>query len=133
MSSQRGKAYQSYAALDIACHDVRNFAIVSFAVGAIIFGVSIFFATNIAKILATVLVPSYFPFASSFILWQHLISLRMKRAEYASASRARRQEIAAEVRQYQEMMLASGLTAPVAGLIGALRLQNSLQISRRRR
>jgi hypothetical protein len=131
VSSHQVQANQSYAALDTACRDVRTFATVSFVLGVIIFGVAIFFAASIAKILASVLVLSYFPFASSFILWQHLISLRMKQAEYGTASRARRQEIAAEVRQYAEMMLASGLTAPVTGLIGALRLRYSPEISRR--
>jgi hypothetical protein len=130
VNSHAVPANQSYAALDTACHDVRIFAIISFVLGAIIFGVSIYFAANIAKVLSAVLVLSYFPFASAFILWQHLISLRMKQAEYVTASPARRQRIAAEVRQYQEMMMASGLTVPVTGLLGALRLRNSLQTGR---
>jgi hypothetical protein len=69
------------------------------------------------------MVLAYFPFSIAFVLSQHLVSLRMKQAEYMDASPARRQKIAVEVREYQAMMLKSGLIAPVTSVLSALRSQ----------
>ncbi|GEM_PF-3154787 len=112
---------ESYPALHIACHDLGVFIAVSIGLGVAIFGVGLVLALRVTAILATTVAFSYFPFATAFILSQHLVSLRMQAAEYRSATPARRQRIEAEVRQYQGMMLRSGLTAPVAGVIGMLR------------
>jgi hypothetical protein len=102
------------------------FAIISAALGVVILGAGVYFAVSFSKIFGSIAVLAYFPFASAFVLSQHWISLRIKQAEYADASPTRRQKIVAEVRQYQEMMMACGLNAPVTGLIGALRTQRSL-------
>ena len=114
-----------YLPLDTACRDIGVFAGASFVLGALIVGAGIYFAVSAEKMLAGIVALSYFPFATTFILSQHLVSLRIKRAEYAGASAVRRQRIAAEVRQYQEMMLKSGLTAPVVGVVGALRMKTA--------
>jgi hypothetical protein len=123
--SPAGETGHSYQALDKACHDVGAFAITSAALGVAILAAAVYFAASFGKILGSIAVLAYFPFASAFVLSQHWISLRIKQAEYADASSARRQKIASEVRQYQEMMMASGLNAPVIGVIGALRAQRS--------
>ena len=112
---------ESYPVLDIACHDLGIFIAVSIGLGIVIFGVGLVLALQVSAVLGTTVAFSYFPFATAFILSQHLVSLRMQGAEYRGATSARRQRIEAEVRQYQAMMLRSGLTAPVAGVIGMLR------------
>jgi hypothetical protein len=116
----------SYSALDIACHDVRVFDTSSFTLGMAILIASVYCAASVEKIFGTVAVLSYFPLASAFVLYQHLVSLRIKRAEYAEATPARRRKIVEEVREYQEMMMAAGLIAPVTGVLRALRMQKSL-------
>jgi hypothetical protein len=50
------------------------------------------------------------------------MGLRLLRAEYAVATAVRRREIITKIRAYQEMMLAGGITAPVIGVVRALRL-----------
>lgn len=126
MISHPGETSRSYQALDTACHDVGAFAITSAALGVAILAAAVYFMVSFSKILGSIAVLAYFPFASAFVLSQHWISLRIKQAEYADASPARRQKIAAEVRQYQKMMMASGLNAPVSAVIGSLRAQRSL-------
>jgi hypothetical protein len=126
ISSHAGETGRSYLALDRACHDVQVFAIISVALGVAILAAAVYFAASFGKILGSIAVLAYFPFASAFVLSQHWVSLRIKQAEYADASPVRRQKIAAEVRQYQEMMMACGLNAPVTGVIGALRAQRAL-------
>lgn len=119
------KADDSYPALDIACHDIGVFIAVSGGIGLVIFGTGAILAVQVATILGTTVAFAYFPFATAFILSQHLVSFRMKRAEYSRAPAGRRQKIQAEVQQYQMMMLRQGLTAPVVGLVGMLRRSTS--------
>ncbi len=115
------KSNNTYPALDIACHDIGVFIAVSTIIGLMIFGTGAILALRVDSLLAATLAFAYFPFATTFILSQHLVSFRMKKAEYLSAPPGRRQKIEVEVQQYQQMMLRSGLTAPVAGLVGMLR------------
>jgi len=115
------KVNDTYPALDMACHDIGVFIVVSAGVGLAIFATGAALAVTVDSLLAATIAFAYFPFATAFILSQHLVSLRMKKAEYLSAPAGRRQKIEVEVQQYQKMMLRGGLTAPVAGLVGLLR------------
>jgi hypothetical protein len=118
-------AAQSFPALDVACRDIRLFVMVSITLGGVLLGASVVLAAAVARTLAATAVLSYFPLATAFILSQHLISLRIMQAEYPTASPSRQQKIAIDLRKYQEMMLATGLTAPVIAILGALNWHRS--------
>jgi hypothetical protein len=110
-----------YQPLETACGDVRRYTFISAALGCLII-VTAALAATVSSVFLALIAFAYFPFATAFLLSQHLLGLRLLRAEYAVATAVRRREIITKIRQYQEMMLAGGITAPVIGVVRALRL-----------
>ena len=97
MAAQAVERNGPYPPLDIACHDARLFLIAWVAVGLFVLLTSLIFATAVEKVFLVIAVCALLPFISAFMLFQHLMSLRIMQAEYATARPERRHRIEAEV------------------------------------
>lgn len=71
---------EMYQPLETACGDVRRYTFISAALGCLII-VTAALAATVSSVFLALIAFAYFPFATAFLLSQHLMGLRLLRAD----------------------------------------------------